>query len=106
MTTIDEPGGGPGFRGRIAPGLSPGLDVSGGKLGCIMGIQVFYGLAVLRDQGIEIDQPPDTLGPPFRHAGNNGAAVTVTDQKDIVEAFEFEHVDDIGYVGVQIDVRP
>ncbi len=58
-------------------------------------------LAVLRDEGVDVDAMRDALRDTVGHAGDHHAAVAVPDEDDVAELLEDEQVDDVLDVGVE-----
>ena len=65
--------------------------------------QACHALPVLRHERIEEHETADRLGHLLGDAGNDGTAIGVADQHDVVEALPLDHVDDVGDVSGEID---
>ena len=69
-----------------------------------LGGKVEPALAVLRFERVEPDDRGDAVSDLLQRAGARPPAVGVHDQADVLEVLPFEHVDEVGDVGVEIDV--
>src|SRR6185295_15236764 len=61
-------------------------------------------LAVLRLEGVEPHQRGNALADRFERARGRPAAIGMRDQANASQILPFEHVDDVGDVGVEVDV--
>jgi len=62
------------------------------------------GVAVRRHEGIEEHDRADRIAHLLGDARDDHAAIGVADQHDVVEVLPFDHVDDVGNVGREIDL--
>ena len=62
-------------------------------------------VAVPRHVGVEVDDVGDPLGDPVGRTGDDRPAVASADQNHTGQVLVVQHVDDIGDVGVEIDLR-
>ena len=68
--------------------------------------QVEQAVAVVGREGVEIDELGDARARAVGDAGRDHAAIGMADQIDVAQVLEFQHAEDIGDVGLEIDVGP
>ena len=68
-------------------------------------VEIQQRLAVLRNEGVEIDQLRDAIAGAIGDAGRDHAAIAVAEQHDVAQILELDDVDHILDMGVEIDRR-
>jgi len=79
-------------QGRF-PELLPGIGQMGDK-----------GLAVLGNEGVEVDERANSVRQSVDDVAYDDAAVRVSDQDDITKVFPDQQIDDVHDMGVEADV--
>ncbi len=87
---------------RRAPDLAA-LDRGEHAGADLLGGAVDRPLAVVRQERVEEHKGGDAIEDLLGRAGDRPAAVRMADEADVAQVFVFDHVDDVGDVGVEID---